>query len=152
MPWSFAVSISDARHAQLTAPSLWPANRPFLRFNAMGRIASSTQLVPISILPSLEWIAAIYAIESRIRGRSAEERPAVRQAETKPLVEKLKAWLENRLLAVSEKSTIAEAIHCGSTVGTAWGASSTSCGRFPGAVRTHRRAIEGAAVRGARLL
>jgi hypothetical protein len=31
-----------------------------------------------------------------VRGRSAEERRAVRQAETKPLVEKLKAWLENR--------------------------------------------------------
>jgi transposase len=48
-----------------------------------------------------------------IRGRSAEERRAVRQAETKPRVEKLKAWLENRLLAVSEKSTIAEAIRYG---------------------------------------
>src|SRR4029077_3582503 len=42
-------------------------------------------------------------------GRSAEERRAVRQAETKPLVEKLRAWLETRLAAVSEKSTIAEA-------------------------------------------
>src|SRR5258708_31808390 len=43
---------------------------------------------------ALERIAALYAIESRIRGRSAEERRAARQAETKPLVEKLKAWLE----------------------------------------------------------
>jgi transposase len=51
---------------------------------------------------ALERIAALYAIESRIRGRSAEERRAVRQAETKPLVEKLKAWLENRLLAELE--------------------------------------------------
>jgi hypothetical protein len=40
----------------------------------------------------------------RIRGRSAEERRAVRQAETKPLVEKLKAWLETRLIGVSEKT------------------------------------------------
>jgi hypothetical protein len=31
---------------------------------------------------ALERIAALYAIESRIRGRSAEERRAVRQAET----------------------------------------------------------------------
>jgi transposase len=61
----------------------------------------------------LERIAALYAIESRIRGRSAEERRAVRQAETKPLVEKLRAWLETRLAAVSEKSTIAEAIRYG---------------------------------------
>jgi hypothetical protein len=47
----------------------------------------------------LERIAALYAIESRIRGRSAEERRAVRQAETKPLVEKLKAWLEVGVLS-----------------------------------------------------
>jgi hypothetical protein len=62
---------------------------------------------------ALERVAVLYAIESRIRGRSAEERRAVRQAEKKPLVEKLKAWLETRLIAVSEKSTIAEAIRYG---------------------------------------
>jgi hypothetical protein len=62
---------------------------------------------------ALERIAALYAIESRIRSRSAEERRAVRQAETKPLVEKLRAWLKTRLAAVSEKSTIAEAIRYG---------------------------------------
>jgi transposase len=62
---------------------------------------------------ALEGIAALYAIEGRIRGRSAEERRAVRQAETKPLVEKLKAWLEAQLGAVSGKSVIAEAIRYG---------------------------------------
>ena len=62
---------------------------------------------------ALERIAALYAIESRIRGRSAEERRAVRQAQIKPLVEALRAWLENRLMAVSDKSTIAEAIRYG---------------------------------------
>src|SRR5260370_24992201 len=36
---------------------------------------------------ALERIAALYAIESRVRGRSAEERHSVRQAGTKPLVE-----------------------------------------------------------------
>jgi transposase len=62
---------------------------------------------------ALERIAALYAIEGRIRGRSAEERRAVRQAETKPMVEKLKAWLEAQLGAVSGKSVIAEAIRYG---------------------------------------
>lgn len=62
---------------------------------------------------ALERIAALYAIEIRIRGRSAAERRAVRQAETKPLVQKLRVWLEDRLSAVSEKSTIAEAIRYG---------------------------------------
>ena len=62
---------------------------------------------------ALERIAAFYAIESRIRGHGAEERRAVRQADTKPLVEALRARLENRLMAVSDKSTIAAAICCG---------------------------------------
>src|SRR5258707_14767826 len=62
---------------------------------------------------ALERIAALHTIESRIRGRSAEERRAVRQAETQPLVEKLKAWLETRLIAVSEKSTVAVAVRYG---------------------------------------
>jgi hypothetical protein len=62
---------------------------------------------------ALERIAALYAIESRIRGQSAEQRRAVRQAQTKPLVESLKAWMEAQLAAVSQKSTIAEAIRYG---------------------------------------
>jgi transposase len=57
---------------------------------------------------ALERFAALYAIENRIRGRSADERRAIRQTETRPLVEALKTWLENRLAAVSDKSTIAE--------------------------------------------
>jgi len=62
---------------------------------------------------ALERIAALYAIENRIRGHSADERRAIRQTETRPLVEALKAWLENRLAAVSDKSTIAEVIRYG---------------------------------------
>ena len=62
---------------------------------------------------ALERIAALYAIESRIRGRSADERRVIRQAETRPLVEALKTWLENRLVAVSDKSTIADVIRYG---------------------------------------
>ena len=58
-------------------------------------------------------IAALYAIESRIRRRSADERRAIRQAETKPLVETLKVWLETQLATVSGKSLIAEAIRYG---------------------------------------
>ena len=45
----------------------------------------------------------------RSRAASAGARRLVRQAESKPLVEALKAWLESKLLAVSEKSVIAEA-------------------------------------------
>src|ERR1700675_4100688 len=59
---------------------------------------------------ALERIAAIYAIEKVIRGRSADERRAVRQERSKPLVLSLKAWLEQQLARVSAKATIAEHI------------------------------------------
>ena len=39
----------------------------------------------------IERIGAVYVIEEGIRGLDADERRAVRQAETKPLMEALKA-------------------------------------------------------------
>jgi transposase len=62
---------------------------------------------------ALERIAALYAIEKTIRGRSADERRAVRIEKTKPLVLALKTWLEEQLAHVSGKSVIAEAIRYG---------------------------------------
>jgi hypothetical protein len=59
---------------------------------------------------ALRQIAAVYAIEKRIRGLSAEERLAVRQAESKPLMEAFKTWAEERLKEVSAKSPLATAI------------------------------------------
>ena len=62
---------------------------------------------------ALERIAAFYAIEKTIRGKSADERRAVRQEKSKPLVLALKIWLEQQLARVSTKSVIAEAIRYG---------------------------------------
>ena len=59
---------------------------------------------------ALARIAALYAIEQEIRGRTAEERCAIRQERTRPLLDDLKTWLEAKLVAVSKKSTLAEAI------------------------------------------
>jgi hypothetical protein len=59
---------------------------------------------------ALERIAALYAIEKTIRGRSAGDRRAVRQEKSRPLVLALKAWLEQQLARVSAKATIAEDI------------------------------------------
>jgi hypothetical protein len=58
---------------------------------------------------ALARIAALYAIEKTIRGRSAAER----QEKSKPLVLALKAWLEQQLARVSAKATIAEDIRYG---------------------------------------
>jgi transposase len=59
---------------------------------------------------ALQRIAALYAIEKTIRGRSADARRAVRQDESKPLVVALRAWLEHQLTRVSAKALIADAI------------------------------------------
>ena len=58
----------------------------------------------------IERIAAVYAIEKRIRGLDADQRRAVRQAETKPLMEALKARLEATKDGISRKSTLVGAI------------------------------------------
>jgi transposase len=62
---------------------------------------------------ALERIAALYAIEKTIRGLSADERRAVRQERSRPLVVALKAWLEHQLTRVSAKASIADEIRYG---------------------------------------
>src|ERR1700738_718507 len=59
------------------------------------------------------WRRRFYAIEKTIRGRSAAERLTARQAQSKPLVDALKVWLEGELARVSGKSVIAAAIRYG---------------------------------------
>src|SRR5438105_14600937 len=55
-------------------------------------------------------IAALYRIEGEIRGRSAEERRAVRQQRSLPLVETFQLWLRQKLSLISQKTKLAEAI------------------------------------------
>ena len=62
---------------------------------------------------ALERIGKLYEIEAEIRGRASDERRAERQARSKPLVEKLKEWLEKQLAGVSKGSAIADAIRYG---------------------------------------
>jgi transposase len=59
---------------------------------------------------ALERIAALYAIEEEIRGRSAEERRAVRAERSKPLLESMKQWFEETLVKLSKKSDTTRAI------------------------------------------
>jgi transposase len=62
---------------------------------------------------ALRRIAQLYVIERSLRGRSADERRAGRQAHSKPLVLALKAWFDERLTILSGKSLTAEAIRYG---------------------------------------
>ncbi len=59
---------------------------------------------------ALERIAALYAIEEEIRGRSAEERREIRNARSRPLLESLKQWFEETLSKLSRKSDTTRAI------------------------------------------
>ena len=59
---------------------------------------------------ALERIAALYAIEEEIRGRSAEERRAVRNERSRPLLESMKKWMEETLGKLSRKSDTTKAI------------------------------------------
>ena len=59
---------------------------------------------------ALERIAKLYLIEKTIRGRSADERRAVRQERSKPLVRALRTWFEQQLVRLSAKSLTADAI------------------------------------------
>lgn len=59
---------------------------------------------------ALTRIAALYRIEDEIRGRSADQRRAVRQERSRPLVEDLEPWLRTKLQLVSQKTKLAAAI------------------------------------------
>ena len=58
----------------------------------------------------LERLAALYRIETMIRGLAPEERCAARQDRSRPLVDDLRAWLDAQLVRVPGRSRIAEAI------------------------------------------
>jgi transposase len=60
---------------------------------------------------ALERIAALYAIEDQIRGRSAEERRQVRNERSRPLLESMKQWMGETLGKLSKKSDTTRAIH-----------------------------------------
>ena len=59
---------------------------------------------------ALQRIAALYKIEDRIRGKSAADRLAVRQAESRPLVTELRVWFDAQIAKLPARGPTAEAI------------------------------------------
>jgi len=59
---------------------------------------------------ALTRIADLYAVEKEIRGRNADERRAVRQEKSKPILDELEPWLRGKLDLISQKTKLAEAI------------------------------------------
>ena len=60
---------------------------------------------------ALKHIAALYAVEKDIRGRGADERRAVRQQKSRPLINVFEPWLRAKLGLISQKGKLAEAIN-----------------------------------------
>ena len=58
----------------------------------------------------LDRIGALYAIEKAIRGRPPNERRAVRQERSRPLLDAMYAWLQQTLVTLSRKSALAKTI------------------------------------------
>jgi transposase len=61
-------------------------------------------------IEALQRIAALYEIEARVRGKTAAERLAVRQAESKPLVGALRIWFDAQIAKLPARGPTAEAI------------------------------------------
>ena len=61
-------------------------------------------------LEILQQIAALFAIESGIRGQPPDRRAAARQEHARPLLDQLRAYLDAALAQISNKSTLAQAI------------------------------------------
>lgn len=59
---------------------------------------------------TLARIARLYAVESDIRGKSADERRAIRQERSRPLLNELEVWLHAKLELISQKTKLAEHI------------------------------------------
>jgi transposase len=59
---------------------------------------------------ALARIAELYRVEADIRGQSAAARRAARLAKSKPVVDALEPWLRDKLLTISQKTKLAEAI------------------------------------------
>ena len=67
------------------------------------------QKAPVAI-EAVRRIDALFAIEREINGQSADQRRAVRQASSKPLIDDLERWLREERRRLSSKSPVAKAI------------------------------------------
>ena len=70
---------------------------------------SSGAPAPIAV-EALKRIAAFYSVETEIRGRPPDDRRAIRQAKTRPLVETFFDWLDDQLARVPGRLKTAEVI------------------------------------------
>jgi hypothetical protein len=70
---------------------------------ALKAARTAFNLPMVNVVPApiaseaLERIAGLYAVEKDVRGRSPEERRAVRSLKSRPLIDALEPWLRAKL-------------------------------------------------------
>ena len=93
-----------ADNGQVRLAFCWShVRRRFYELAAAGRAPTASE--------ALKRIGELYAMEAEIRGRSAEERGAVRQDRSRPLIDALAPWLSARLETISQKGKRARPSH-----------------------------------------
>ena len=112
-----ALYLADRLPGPIVEAACWVhARRPFfamadLEENAR-RQAAGTKAIVLSLIAIevVRRIDALFEIERSINGKSAEERRAVRQAQNKPLVEELQAYMREQRAKLSRGHDLAKAI------------------------------------------
>src|SRR4051794_29303801 len=93
----------DRADGSVTLAFCWAhMRRGFYEFHASTKSPLAAEV--------LAQVQALYAIESQIRGHSAEHRRQARQERSRPVVEALHAWLQAHQGRVSATSDLAKAI------------------------------------------
>lgn len=95
------------RHGRRSSPSVGAHVRRYFHKELDPKNPEKT---PIAA-ETLARIQRLYAVEAEIRGRPAEERRAVRQEKSAPILQSLKPWLAVRKDSLSKKSDLAKAIN-----------------------------------------
>ena len=97
-------SLADARSAEPTMKLAFCWSHVRRGFYDLAKAKA-----PIA-MEALQRIAALYAIEERVRGKTAAERFSARQAESKPLVSDMRIWFESQIATLPARGPTADAI------------------------------------------
>ncbi len=76
--------------------------RTFVDLHELHKSAVAAQM--------LDRIGALYAIEQTIRGRPPDERRAIRQERSRPVLDAMSTWLQQTIQTLSQKSATAKAM------------------------------------------
>lgn len=93
----------DPEHPRTEVGCWMHARRPFFKIVSQSKKEGAAH-------QALSYIKRLYDIEKEVKDVSVEERLAVRQAKSKPILDKFKAWLDKKINQVIPKSPIYLAI------------------------------------------